>query len=467
MAEIDAFDRSLTAAFLRLVDEVPSGVDGIAVAHRVAREHPRGRTRGASFGRAAVPGLAWLVLLVLLLVALGSAALLAGAQRMTRPALVTTEAPPAAVTLAPAVIAPATTPAPNATPIDVPPGVLSPAEAVQLGVPVVTPSALGQISWTVWLPSGGNVVPLSTPHGPVLLHGENLTWRSPSGEWRAAPILGTAGWPGAALGDDLFLDDVDGPARFHWTGSDWVRTGSIEHLDTMISRPLGFVAGTHEVVAYGTGGVASSTDGIHFTPAAGEPFCVISVVARSDGFVALRAPCGSDPGLQRVDSPIAWTSSDGLTWKAAGTQSPFGPGATITGVASRGGRQVAIGVAPPAGTRTSATTAIESAVWASDDGLVWRRLDALPEAPTVAGDAPWATGYRTIVASDAGWLIRTYAGNAWTSVDGLAWVPLHGAPAVFGGYLPPAVAMSSDLIVVSALPEAGPVHVAIGTILGR
>jgi hypothetical protein len=469
MAEMDAFDRGLESAFLRLVDEVPSEVDGDAVAHRVAREHPRGRVRGGSVGRVAVPGFAWLLLLGLLLAAIGAAALLAGGWWMARPAPATTEAPPAAVTLAPAVIA---------TPIDVPPGVLSPSEAADRGVPVVTPSELGRISWTVWLPSDvdHSAIPLSTPHGPVILQGKNLIWRLPSGTWKAAPILGTASWPGAALGDDLFLDDVDGPARFHWTGSDWVRVESLEHLDTMISEPLGFVAGTQEVVAYGTGGVASSTDGTHFTPAVGGPFCFLSVVARGDGFVALGGTCGTDRSatvngigadslLRTFAEPIPWTSTDGQTWRRAATASPFGSGSTILGVASHGDRQVAIGLAPPVGGGTGANALLESAVWVSDDGLAWRRLPLLPEAPTSLGASSWGTGFRTIVASDAGWLITAFdsSGMAWTSRDGLAWKPLHGQPTIWGGYLPPVVALGSDVIVVGAIGQEG---VAIGTILG-
>jgi hypothetical protein len=84
MAEMDAFDRGLESAFLRLVDEVPSEVDGIAVAHRVAREHPRGRVRGFRWAPAAVPRLAWLLLLVGLLLAISAGALLVGSGLLER-----------------------------------------------------------------------------------------------------------------------------------------------------------------------------------------------------------------------------------------------------------------------------------------------------------------------------------------------------------------------------------------------
>ena len=475
MAEMDEFEHGLAGAFLRLVDDIQGDVDGIAVAHRVASEHPRRRTHAGSRGMTAVPRLAWILLLALLLAAIGSAALLAGARRAVFPA-VTPETPPAAVTFAPAVMGPAVTPAPSATPIDLPPGSLSPSAAAAWGVPVVTPSALGRISWTVWLPPDGsaNTVPLSTPHGLVLLAGENLDWRSSSGAWKGTPILGTATWPGAAIGDDLILTDTPHPARFHWTGSDWVRAGSIEGLDDFYVT--GLVAHGQVIVAFGPSGLASSTDGVRFVQAADGPGCVMSVTSTGDGFVALSGPCGNGATIDgrpdtlyqnRSTEPIPWTSTDGLSWRRAATVSPFGPMATITGVASHGGRQVAIGVARRDAAQTSDITAFEAAAWVSDDGLAWRRIQALPEAPTVVGVDGWATGYRTIASSDAGWLIETWFNNIWTSADGLAWQPLHGAPNIFGGYFPPVPAMDSDLVAVGSKNGGSQAGVALGTILGH
>jgi hypothetical protein len=473
MAEMDAFDRGLAGAFLRLVDDVPGDVDAIAVAHRVALEHPR-RARAGSGGMVAAPRLAWILLLAILLAAAGAAAVFVGSQRTAPPAPALLETAPAAVTFAPAVLAPAATVAPDATPVDLPPGVLSPAEAAARGVPVVTPSALGRISWTVWLPSGlpAGVVPLSTPHGLVLLAGENLIWRSPAGGWTGAPILGTTTWPGAAVGDDLILTDQPRPARFHWTGSDWVRAGSPEGLDGFYVS--GLVSSSDAIVAFGPSGIASSSDGIGFVKAVDGPGCVISMTSTGDGFVALSGPCGGGATIndrpdslynQRSTEPIPWTSADGLSWQRAATVSPFGPGATITGVASRGGRHVAIGVARRDVGQASAIAAFESAVWVSDDGLAWRRIEPLPEAPTVSGVNAWVFGYRTIVSSDAGWLIETWFNNNWTSADGLAWEPLHGVPSIFFGYFPPVPAMDSDLIAVGSTPGGTGAGVLIGTIL--
>jgi hypothetical protein len=471
MAERDRFELDLAASLCAYAEDAPTQVRPTELARHFASAYPH---RGTRFGRwsfGLTPAVAWLLILTGLLLALVVGGLMVGAWRPDRAAVIAPSPTPVAT------VAPSPTPAATAT-TDLPPGELTPHKAAELGVPVVTPSELGQISWTVWWPARSpNPIPLDTPHGPVLLQGENLIWRSSSGPWKASPILGTARWPGAALGDDLVLTDGGRlGARFHWTGSDWVAAGRLEGLDAF--SLTGLVAGPHGTIAFGTAGVASSSDGIRFVPAPGGPDCVASVVAKGDQLVALSGPCGKGAAFtvagidasslaQRFDEPIPWTSTDGLGWQPAATTSPFGSGSTIFGVASRGGRQVAIGVAPPVGGGPAATSALESAVWVSDDGLAWRRLPKLSEAPTIPdvdGSPTIGVGFRTIVANDAGWLILAFDSSsmAWTSADGLAWKPLHGQPWVSGGYLPPVVALSSDLILAAGI---GHDRVAIGTIL--
>jgi hypothetical protein len=83
MAEMDAFDRDLESAFLRLVDGIPAEVDGIEVAHRVALEHPR-RGRAIRWAPVAFPRLASLVLLAGLLLAISAGALLVGSGLLER-----------------------------------------------------------------------------------------------------------------------------------------------------------------------------------------------------------------------------------------------------------------------------------------------------------------------------------------------------------------------------------------------
>jgi len=71
MAEMDAFERRVADTLLRFADEVAPSVDAAAVAHRVALEHPRRRVGAglASLRLAAVPRVAWLLLLAAVLLA--------------------------------------------------------------------------------------------------------------------------------------------------------------------------------------------------------------------------------------------------------------------------------------------------------------------------------------------------------------------------------------------------------------
>jgi hypothetical protein len=150
-----------------------------------------------------------------------------------------------------------------------------------------------------------------------------------------------------------------------------------------------------------------------------------------------------------------------MHWRRAGVSSPFGPGAIVLGVASREGRQVAVGVAPSDGGTQGAASYSEATAWVSDDALAWRRLPLLPSAPTGLAVTDWGRGFRTVVAGEAGWLIQTHFGNTWTSVDGLTWEPLDGQPKVFG-YEPSLPAMGRDQILVGGI---GQDRVAIGAIL--
>jgi len=81
MAEIDRFERNLAGAFLRLADDVTGAVDAAAVAHRVARDHPRHRPAVLRWRLIALPRPAWVLLLAAgLLAALVGGTLLVGSQ---------------------------------------------------------------------------------------------------------------------------------------------------------------------------------------------------------------------------------------------------------------------------------------------------------------------------------------------------------------------------------------------------
>lgn len=237
-----------------------------------------------------------------------------------------------------------------------------------------------------------------------------------------------------------------------------------------IGRPTGLAAGLGRIIAFGTAGMAVSADGARFVAAA-PGLCPISVLATAERLVALGGACNQDPG-SRTSDPIVWTSSDGLTWQQVGTASPFGSGAVISAVAARGGRQVAVGLAPPSTSPASASPVGEVAAWVSDDGLAWRRLSPLPGS-TCRDASCWPESSLSIAASDRGWLIVDGAGGAWSSADGLGWESLDGAPRIPGGYGAPLLAMSDQLILVGStgvqvgVGDLGPRdEVAIGVIVG-
>lgn len=79
MSDLDVFETRFAAAYRRYLDEVPTDVDAVAVTRAVAAARPAVGPWALRPTRALV----WLVLLGLLLVALGAAALLVGSQRPT------------------------------------------------------------------------------------------------------------------------------------------------------------------------------------------------------------------------------------------------------------------------------------------------------------------------------------------------------------------------------------------------
>ena len=182
------------------------------------------------------------------------------------------------------------------------------------------------------------------------------------------------------------------------------------------------------------------------------------VFATDAGFVALTAANPANWNNSPLCEPVVWFSEDGSTWTLVSRDSPFGKGAVVQDVASRGGRHVAVGAVGTTG----------GAVWVSDDGLAWERLPTLewPE-PCQETDCVAANfGLMGDVAADeSGWMMVGWDGAAWTSADGRTWQPLRGWPEIRGGYMSPSLSLGPGTIVASgSLP--GPWHqvVVVGTI---
>jgi len=81
MAEMEVFERRVADTLAWCAADVSLAVDAVAVAHRVALEHPRRRARALPWGPVAVSRLAWALLLAGLLLALVVGSLMVGARR--------------------------------------------------------------------------------------------------------------------------------------------------------------------------------------------------------------------------------------------------------------------------------------------------------------------------------------------------------------------------------------------------
>jgi hypothetical protein len=362
---------------------------------------------------------------------------------------------------------------------DLPPLVLTPESG-----PTTSGSALGTIAWRVYEASPGHNLwsMAGTTHGPVVLDGPDLRWVTAAGIWEGT-TLPIEPWRVTAVGDDLIAHG-QGAVRLSWSGARWVAG---ETLDVPIFFVEQIVAGPRGTLATGRTRVAYSTDGQHFRAAErgpdpatlmadwkdSEPIVGCSppgggswpgegsigpVLATRDGFVALTPANPANWNNSPLCEPVLWRSEDGSTWDLVSATSPFGKGAVVQDVQTRGDRHVAVGMWQQ-----------KMATWVSDDGLTWERLPTLERvAPcgTIDGVSTCMTELLAMVnASEEGWMILSWDGAGWTSRDGLTWEPLRGWPGIRGGYTPPALAFGGGVIIASgSLPGPWREVVVVGTI---
>ncbi len=304
-------------------------------------------------------------------------------------------------------------------------------------------------------------VPEATPFGLVALDDDTLWWSTDYLTWESTPVPYQVNRV-SVVGDDVVVHGDPVAARWVWNGEAWAEEGwlDIEGTQLIASGPHGTIAATYDKVLY-------SSDGQEFTEAdsppnpealapAGEPRerwgemaggCddgiynldfedseVGSILATADGFVALTAAHPLDWGEPKICEPIPWFSSDGDTWTQVATESPFGEDAVILPkVTERNGRFVAVGNKDFA----------NAAVWVSDDGLSWDRIDleiAVIDA-VAAGELGWMiTGVDSRYAS-----YEDVRQVMYFSTDGLNWDGPYDRPdGLTSGYLPPQLAVGSD-----------------------
>jgi hypothetical protein len=361
---------------------------------------------------------------------------------------------------------------------DLPPLVLTPESG-----PTTSGSALGTITWRVYEASPGHNLwsMASTAHGPVVLDGPDLRWVTAAGTWEGT-TLPIEPWRVTAVGDDLIAHG-QGAVRLSWNGARWAAG---ETLDVPIVFVEQIAAGPRGTVAAGGTRVAYSTDGQHFRAAERGPDpatlmadwkdsesavgCDSSsfgswpgegtigpLLATRDGFVALTPANPANWNNSPLCEPVLWRSEDGSTWKLVSATSPFGKGAIVQDVETRGDRHVAVGMWQQ-----------KMATWVSDDGLTWERLPTLERAEQCGrvNGTPLCSELLALATSGiSGWAIVGWDGAAWTSRDGRTWEPLRGWPGIRGGYTPPELAFGGGVIIASgSLPGLWHEVVAVGTI---
>lgn len=141
-----------------------------------------------------------------------------------------------------------------------------------------------------------------------------------------------------------------------------------------------------------------------------------------------------------------WTSSDGLTWKAALDTSAFGK-AIVTAVLGDSDGYVAVG-----GDLAGSSTATKT-VWTSSDGAVWR-------AQPISGAAIAAGGMVTqLLRVTGGYVAAGRVGNqaaAWFSPDLISWTPLDLTNLATGpSSLLHLVAPGPNALVAESIPVGG------------
>ena len=132
------------------------------------------------------------------------------------------------------------------------------------------------------------------------------------------------------------------------------------------------------------------------------------------GFERRYSPSGLDP--------VFWTSSDGVAWsRVPKSRIDMSPGTMnlVSGVASMGGRLVAVGTAGPWDT-TGNRGGFDVAVWTSTDGQSWERVPVGQEG----FDGPGSQGMSAVIAWNGSFVAVGGDGldaAVWTSFDGVIW----------------------------------------------
>ena len=121
---------------------------------------------------------------------------------------------------------------------------------------------------------------------------------------------------------------------------------------------------------------------------------------------------------------LVWTSTDGTAWQLVPDQPSLALGRLVE-VATDGARLVAVGTFLTPSARYPGSAQPVPAAWTSIDGISWELLDGAPPLSSIAAsEAGWVGAVNAT--DELGMRLLEVGAAIWTSADGLTWNVLAG-----------------------------------------
>jgi hypothetical protein len=173
-----------------------------------------------------------------------------------------------------------------------------------------------------------------------------------------------------------------------------------------------------------------------------------AVVVFGDGLLAFGGVNGGccDGGFSQDTHAVIWSSDDGHAWTIVPTGPELALGTMHAAAATRD-HVVVVGTRRLPGAPGTGDVDERGAVWTSDDGLTWARVDGMPVFTTIA-----RTGDGFIAASaEQAWP------ELWWSATGREWARIAAQQQLGNGRMESLLAMPGGYVAVGAAsnPEAG------------
>ena len=121
---------------------------------------------------------------------------------------------------------------------------------------------------------------------------------------------------------------------------------------------------------------------------------------------------------------LVWTSTDGIAWQLVPDQPSLALG-RLAQVATDGARLVAVGTTSTPSARYPGSAQPVPAAWTSIDGISWELLNGAPPLSSIAAsEAGWVGAVNAT--DELGTPLLEVGSAIWTSADGLSWNVLAG-----------------------------------------